>query len=209
MIVQLRGQFIELNPSEGVLLVNGNTAYQMAISLNAYEEFNTANSADPITVETHQIFKEDDQLLFGFACKKERELFKQLIAINGIGPKMGIAVVSSFTLEALTQIVAEDDLTTLLRVPGVGKKTGERVMVDLRNKVLPKLEKLYDSPPPDLDAQYPQVKLNQIQNEVTQALTALGYGAAAIKSALKKIDFRTYEDNVGIYVRKGLQLLTK
>ena len=91
-------------------------------------------------MHTHFVVREDAQLLFGFATKAERELFRAFIKINGVGPKLGLALISALDLQALTAAVRNNDISLLTKVPGVGKKTAERLMVELKNR----LEQLND-----------------------------------------------------------------
>lgn len=90
---------------------------------------------DTLTLHTHFVVREDAQLLYGFATKAERELFRAFIKISGVGPKLGLALISSLDLHSLSAAVRNQDVSLLTKVPGVGKKTAERLMVELKNRL--------------------------------------------------------------------------
>ena len=123
-----------------MLLVDvAGVAYEVEVSAGVLQ--NLPRTGESLTLHTHFVVREDAQLLYGFTGKAERELFRAFIKINGVGPKMGLALISSLDLQSLSIAVRNHDISVLTKVPGVGKKTAERLMVELKNR----LEELGDA----------------------------------------------------------------
>lgn len=132
MIGRIQGKLLEI--SDNLLLVDvGGVAYELEVTAEALAQA-TALGSD-ITLFTHFVVREDAQLLYGFGSRTERDVFRDLIKISGVGPKMALAIVSSLTLDALAQAVRDKDVSLLTRVPGVGKKTAERLLVELKDRL--------------------------------------------------------------------------
>ncbi|MDG2277512.1 MAG: Holliday junction branch migration protein RuvA [Pseudomonadales bacterium] len=132
MIGRLQGKLFDISGSAILIDVNG-TGYEVEVAASVIELGLTIGQS--LTVHTHFVVREDAQLLFGFATKTERDLFRGFIKINGVGPKMGLALISSLDAQALVVAVRNEDVSMLTRVPGVGKKTAERLMVELKNRL--------------------------------------------------------------------------
>lgn len=132
MIGRIAGQLIEKMPPELLVDVNG-VGYEMVVSMTTFYELPAIG--EQVVLHTHFQVKEDAHSLYAFATKDERALFRILIKVNGVGPKMALSVLSSMSSEELVQFVQESDVTALTRIPGVGKKTAERLIIELRDKL--------------------------------------------------------------------------
>jgi Holliday junction DNA helicase RuvA len=132
MIGRIQGQLLEISDNLMLIDVSG-VAYEVEVTTAALATANSAGSE--VTLFTHFIVREDAQLLYGFGSRTERDVFRDLIRINGVGPKLGLAIVSSLSLESLAEAVRNKDASLLTRVPGVGKKTAERLLMELKDRL--------------------------------------------------------------------------
>ncbi len=132
MIGQIFGKVLEKTTHNLVLDVNG-VGYEIDVPIST--AFELPDLGNEIRLFTHFVVREDAQLLYGFGSRTERDVFRDLIRINGVGPKMALAIVSGLTLEALAEAVRANDVGLLTRVQGVGKKTAERLLVELKDKL--------------------------------------------------------------------------
>jgi Holliday junction DNA helicase RuvA len=167
MIGQLRGKLIHKQAPELMLDVNG-VGYELLASMTTFIDLPNIN--EEITLFTHFIVREDSQTLYAFSAKSERSLFRTLLKVNGVGPKMALAIVSGMTVGEFSQFIHAGDVVALTRLPGVGKKTAERLIIEMRDR-LPKVES--DSNNPTTTPSAPNQK--QIEEEAVTALLALGY----------------------------------
>ncbi len=129
MIVQLTGTLVEVMPTYAVLDVQG-VGYELGISHNTAASLPQVGSAG-VTILTRLVVSENAMSLYGFSSREERTLFDRLVAISGIGPKLALSVLSTFTPSALATIVATQDVTRMAQVPGVGRRKAQRLLVDL------------------------------------------------------------------------------
>ncbi|WP_133012454.1 Holliday junction branch migration protein RuvA [Marinomonas flavescens] len=132
MIGRIVGTLVEKTPPELLVDVNG-IGYEISASMTTI--YDLPQVGGMVTLYTHFLVKEDAQTLYGFIDKNERALFRVLIKVNGIGPKMALAVLSSMSAEELVSNVQESDVSALTKIPGVGKKTAERLIIELRDKL--------------------------------------------------------------------------
>ena len=132
MIALLRGTLIHKQAPDLILEVNG-VGYEMHASLTTFIELPELHCET--TLFTHFIVREDAQTLYAFSTVAEREFFRSLLRINGVGPKMALAIVSSMTLADFSAYVRSDNITALTKIPGVGKKTAERLIIEMRDRV--------------------------------------------------------------------------
>ena len=146
----------------------------------------------PQTLHTYLAVREDQLALYGFITPEERDLFVHLISVAGIGPKTGLAALSTLTPEAVRRAITADQPEIFARVPGIGKKTAQKIILDLQGKIQP-LE--------PLEAAY---RLDDVDTEVLEALTALGYSVIEAQAALQSIGRETNPD-VEERLRKALQ----
>ncbi len=132
MIARLRGQLIEKMPPWVMLDVSG-VGYQVEVPLSTFEVLPALGEQSILLIE--MVVREDALLLYGFATEKEKSLFRLLVKVNGIGPKLALAVLSSLSVDAFVQAVREKNATLLTKIPGVGKKTAERMVLELATAV--------------------------------------------------------------------------
>ena len=131
MIGRLRGMVVEKRPPQLVLDVGG-VGYELEAPLSAFFDLPEGE----LVLHTHLVVREDAQLLFGFRTRGERDLFRALIRVNGVGPKLALTLLSGIDAAEFVRCVQEGDVTTLTRLPGVGKKTAERLIVEMRDRIV-------------------------------------------------------------------------
>ena len=131
MIGRLRGTLTEKHPPFLILDVGG-VGYEVEVPMTTL--YRLPSVGEPLTLHTHLVVREDAQLLYGFAEKREREFFRELIRLNGVGPKLALALMSGLEVDELVRCVQAGDTSTLVKVPGVGKKTAERLLVELKDR---------------------------------------------------------------------------
>lgn len=133
MIGRLRGKLAAKHAPELLLDVNG-VGYELLAPMTTFYRLGAVG--DEITLHTHLVVREDAHLLFGFATLEERALFRELIKVNGVGPKLALGILSGIETEAFVRCVQEADISTLVRIPGIGKKTAERLVVEMRDRLI-------------------------------------------------------------------------
>jgi Holliday junction DNA helicase RuvA len=132
LIGRLRGILVEKRPPDLLVDVNG-VFYEVLVPMTSIYRLPDVDSE--VTLHTHFAISETAQQLFGFADKRDRELFRTLIRVNGVGPKMGLAILSGMEADDIVRCVRDDDSGALVKVPGVGKKTAERLIIELRDRL--------------------------------------------------------------------------
>ena len=132
MIAQIQGKLVEKNPTDLIIDCNG-VGYEIKISLNTYT---TLSGDEAIKVYTKLIVREDAQILYGFHTKEEREMFNLLISVSGIGPNTAMIMLSSLVPSEVAYAIQSDDVATIQSVKGIGAKTAQRVIIDLKGKVI-------------------------------------------------------------------------
>ncbi len=183
MIGQLRGKIIQKQPPELMIDVGG-VGYELQASMNTFYELPLDADAE-VTLFTHFIVREDAQILFAFSSVAERALFRHLLKVNGVGPKMALAIVSGMTETEFRQFIHAGDATALSRIPGVGKKTAERLIVEMRDR-LPKPDGAA-SETAGADNQPPR-NMRSDTDEALNALLALGYKPAQASKMIAPLE---------------------
>ena len=182
MIAYLRGQIFSKTPA-AVILDCGGVGYELAISVATYTELGAAGAKAELHVHTH--VREDALLLFGFKELAEKRLFEKLLTISGIGPKLAITVLSGISAERLVGAIRGGDHATLTKIPGIGKKTAERVILELKDK----LDDMTGFTPATESA---RPSLGAVAEDVLSALMNLGYprpiAQKAVEAAAKEKD---------------------
>ncbi len=173
MIARLSGKLIEKQPGQIVIDVGG-VGYLVSIPLSAY--YDLGEEGDDVSLHIYTHVKEDTLSLFGFANSKEKSLFQLLIQISGIGPKLGITILSGLPAEDLARAVTQEDLVRLTGIPGIGKKTAERIVLEIKEKMSRLL--------PELEAA-PVGARSRLQADVVSALVNLGYPRNLAEKAVK------------------------
>jgi Holliday junction DNA helicase RuvA len=177
MIASLRGSLLEKRPNQIVVDVHG-VGYDVAIPISTYSSLPDAGAEVKLQVHTH--VREDAIALFGFLTAEEKTLFEKLISVSGIGPKLGISVLSGLAAPDLASAIRSGDIQKLTRIPGVGKKTAERMVLELRDKV-----DLSGSAaaPASTEKSTP---FSDVEYDVLSALTNLGCQRPAAETAIRK-----------------------
>lgn len=174
MIGSVRGVVLERFPPSTVLVEVAGVGYLCTVTTNTFAEF---EPTVPVFLHTHHHIREDAQTLFGFTSRSERDTFNILIATHGIGPSMAIAILSTYSPTALVGIIASNDTSALTVVPGVGKKTAERLMVELKSRL--NLD--------DIPTVNGSDSVQSAAADVREALTALGYGIDEIRDTMRQL----------------------
>lgn len=174
MIARLRGSVLErsvIGTTSTVIVDVGGVGYEVVVTPRFFAELEPGSPAD---VHVHHHVREDGQTLFGFAHRDERTTFQTLLGAHGVGPSLALAIVATHRPAALADIVASSDLASLTMVPGVGKKTAERLLIELRSRLsIPVLD-------PDMVGS----RTASVVVEVREALAGLGYAPDEVREAL-------------------------
>ncbi len=189
MINRLRGTLVEKEP-EGVVLEVGGVGYRASASLTTLRAL--PSLGEECVIHTHMVVREDAMLLFGFATKEERAAFDSLTAVSKVGPKLALAVLSSMSPPEIVEAVARGDVLTFAAVPGLGRKSAERLVLELKGKDIavfaPEPAVAGDGGGPYLEAR--------------EALTSLGYSLEEAEHSLKSIP---PQDTVEKYIKEALR----
>lgn len=187
MIGRIRGTLAEKQPPEILVDVAG-VGYEIHMPMTSFYQLPAVG--EEVVVYTHFVVREDAQLLFGFADKMERGLFRELIKANGVGPKLGLAILSGMSATQFLASVQNEDVSALVSLPGIGKKTAERLVVELKDR-LAKFGKAQSIavPPPSADLLSPNtiVEVNDAREEAQSALIALGYKPAQASKLVESV----------------------
>ncbi|MBL8398547.1 MAG: Holliday junction branch migration protein RuvA [Candidatus Accumulibacter sp.] len=190
MINRLTGSLLEKNPPQVIVDVHG-VGYEVDVPMSTF--YNLPENGEPITLLTHFVVREDGHFLFGFASEAERTTFRQLLKITGVGTRLALAVLSGMSVDELTQVVARQDVGRLIKVPGIGTKTAERLLLELKGKLL-------DTKPTS------RMAVEDARGDILNALLALGYNDREAGAALKQLPAGiTTSDGI----RTALKLLSK
>ncbi|WP_043311495.1 Holliday junction branch migration protein RuvA [Pseudomonas sp. ML96] len=170
MIGRLKGNLAEKQPPHLILDVNG-VGYEVEVPMTTL--YRLPSVGQPVTLHTHLVVREDAHLLYGFAEKRERELFRELIRLNGVGPKLALALMSGLEVDELVRCVQAQDTSTLVKIPGVGKKTAERLLVELKDRfkaweTMPSIAPLVVEPRAG-------VAVSSAESDAVSALISLGF----------------------------------
>lgn len=198
MIVQLTGTLIEVLPTHAVLDVGG-VGYELGISSSTAAALPQVGEAG-VTVLTRLIVREDAMDLYGFATREERALFDRLVAISGVGPKLALSVLSTFSPAQLATVVATQDIARMAQVPGVGKRKGQRLLVELEGVFSKDVELrgLVGLEQPTLVASAP-TSPTSVAAEATDALLSMGFSPQEAELALEG-----YEEAGATTIEKAL-----
>jgi holliday junction DNA helicase RuvA len=190
MIGHLKGELLQKKPNFALIDVHG-VGYEICIPVTSFYELPDEGSEVALKIHTH--VREDMLALYGFKTQREKDFFLKLIAISGIGPKLAISILSGAPVDELAQAVCSGDLNRLTAIPGVGKKTAERLVLELKNQVSAFLL------PEQKEAAQQPGKLDSLQEDIVSALVNLGYPRPAAEKALSSTVRsgeceRTFED---------------
>jgi Holliday junction DNA helicase RuvA len=183
MIGRITGTLAEKSPPQILVDVNG-VGYEVSVPMSSF--FNLPAMGERVTLLTHFVVREDAHVLFGFLTAAERATFRELVKISGVGPRTALSILSGLSVDELAQAVSRQDVGRLVKVPGIGKKTAERLALELKGRLGP-------------DLSQPHTAVNDAQADIVQALVALGYSEKEAGSALKALP-------AGVGVSEGIKL---
>lgn len=189
MIGRLRGILIEKQAPEILLECNG-VGYEVTLPMTSF--YHLPAIGQEAVISTHFVVREDAQLLYGFANQTERKLFRLLIKVNGVGPKLGLAILSNMSAGQFVHCVSLNDVTTIVKIPGVGKKTAERLLIEMRDRLK---DWGQDIATPVTDGfvlgteptESPLFTINNNKDDAVTALVSLGYKQAQADKAIRAV----------------------
>lgn len=193
MITHIQGKLVEKNPTDVVIDCNG-VGYLLNISLHTYSQI---SNQENLKLYSHLIIKEDAHTLYGFSSLAEREIFKMLISVNGVGASIARTMLSSLTPKQVREGIAHGDIVLIQSIKGIGAKTAARVILDLKDKIL----KVYDID--DLST----VKNNTSKDEALSALEVLGFVRKQAERVVEKIVSNQPDANVETIIKEALKNL--
>lgn len=173
MIGRLHGTLVEKNPPQ-ILVDVGGLGYELEVPMSTF--YNLPATGQAVTLRTHLAIREDAHVLYGFASEDERTSFRQLLKVSGIGARMALAVLSGLSVTELAQAVAAQEAGRLVKIPGIGKKTAERLLLELRDKL-----------PLALPAVHAAASAPDERSDIANALLALGYSEREAQAACKEL----------------------
>ena len=183
MIGRLRGSLAEMQPPY-VLVDVGGVGYQLEVPLSTLARLPAIN--EPVTLHTQQVVREDAHLLYGFIEKRERDLFRELIRLSGVGPKLALALLSGLEIDELVRSVQRQDAAMLVKIPGVGKKTAERLLVELKDRISG--WELLPGEPVRAVASSAPLPGNDAEQDALSALTGLGFKTSEALQAIAEVN---------------------
>ena len=186
MIGRIRGKLVEKLPPEVLIDVSG-VGYEIQMPMTSLHQL--PELGQEVVIYTHFVVREDAQLLFGFADRQERALFRELIKANGVGPKMALTIMSGMSANQFVQVVNNSDVASLVKLPGVGKKTAERLIIEMRDR----LKSVFgdtDALPVELSTISTPTVMSpaaNVRDEALSALLALGYKPPQAEKMIKAV----------------------
>ena len=171
MIGRIAGTLAEKHPPQVVVMSHG-VGYELDVPMSTF--YNLPRTGEPVELLTHLVIREDAHLLFGFLTANERSAFRQLLKVNGVGPKVALSVLSGLSVEDLAIAVAAQDAARLTKVPGVGRKTADRLVLELRDKLPNAMSAPVSGPA-------------KASSDVLNALLGLGYNEREAAAAVKQL----------------------
>jgi len=181
MIGRISGILLEKNPPALLIDVSG-VGYEVDAPMSTFYDLPAVG--EPVALHIHQIVREDAHLLFGFGSTRERALFRALLKVNGVGARVALAILSGMSVDDFGLCVTRDDVAALTRIPGIGRKTAERLVVEMRDK-LPADLALPSTP---ASTNKPFVVAASASNQAVDALVALGYKPGEATKMIDKLD---------------------
>ncbi len=191
MIGRLSGILFDKNPAQLVIDCNG-VGYEVSVPMSTF--YNLPSTGEKVALLTHMVVREDAQLLYGFGTSQERELFRELIKISGIGARTALAILSGMSVNDLAQAVTLQDAGRLTKIPGIGKKTAERLLLELKGKLGADMGSVAGGAEADSS------------NDILSALLALGYSEKEALLAIKQVPAGS---TVSDGIRHALKALSK
>ena len=200
MIAHLRGVLLEKHPNQAIVDVAG-VGYELTIPVSTFTALPSTGAEVRLRVHTH--VREDAIALFGFSTREEKTLFEKLISVSGIGPKLGVTVLSGLAAMELVTAIRNGDVAQLVRIPGIGKKTAERIVLELREK----LDFMAGPSAAAVAAGKPKPGFTANEEDVISALLNIGANRASAESAVMKAKSETHAEDFESLFRVALKLL--
>lgn len=192
MIGRLTGLMLEKHPPLVLVDVQG-VGYEINVPMSTF--YNLPAVGEKITLHTYLVIREDVHLLFGFATDAERQVFRQLVKISGVGARTALAILSGLSVADLHQAVASQDSSQIIKIPGIGKKTAERLLLELRDKLSSNIVNVDSS-----------MSSSRVNSDILNALLSLGYNAREASWTIKQL---SSDVTVSEGIRQALKLLSK
>ena len=196
MIVKLAGKLLDKQAPCALIDVNG-VGYEINVSLMTFVELPSVGS--DVEMHTHLVVREDSHTLYGFLTVHERSLFKALIKVNGVGPKMALGMLSGMTVDEFARAILNRDVSSLVKLPGVGKKTAERLVIEMKDAI----DGVGLS-----GASENTITKSDIRLEAESGLLSLGYKAQDITKILNNLDYKNASSSEDI-IKMALQSIAK
>lgn len=194
MIEYIKGTVTELTPASAVIETAGGVGYFLNISLGTFSALKQGEQAQ---LYVYEAIREDAYVLFGFKERREREIFQLLISVSGVGPNTARMILSSLSPNEIEQVVATENISVLKAVKGIGAKTAQRIIVDLKDKIKPATSTLVNSMP----------RVSEIYEEAVAALSMLGFPPQASQKVVQKLLQNTPGIQVEEVIKQALKLL--
>jgi Holliday junction DNA helicase RuvA len=191
MIAHLRGKLAQKDPARVVVDVNG-VGYEVFVPLTTYTAL--PDTGFEVSIDVHTHVRDDIIALYGFSTRRERSIFEKLMTISGIGPKLAVTILSGGSVDDLVAAIKRSDLVRLTAIPGVGKKTAERIILELKDK----LQDFVEGP-----------AKSTVENDVLSALENLGYLRAHAEAAMRRAVDGDRDPAFDVLFKRALQILTK
>ncbi len=195
MIGSLRGRLAHKQPPQ-IILECGGVGYEVETPMSTFLALPGIGSE--VFLHTHLVVREDAQTLFGFSTEEEKTLFRSLLKVSGVGAKMGLAILSGMTAADFQRCVQYEDTAMLVKIPGVGKKTAERLIIEMRDRI--------DSASAEAGTDMSRTARSEPRNEAFDALISLGYRANEINRLLGRLDIaeKSAEDIIRLALRQAV-----
>lgn len=196
MIAYLRGRLLEKQPPAMVVEVNG-VGYELEAPMTTF--YDLPETGGEAVLHVHMVVREDAQKLYGFSRRPQRELFRSLLKVSGVGPRVALAILSTLSAEEFLSCMASEDVARLTHVPGIGQKTAQRLLVELRDRVLKETDDAI------LQSARPEPSGPDPVKDAVSALIALGYKPAQASRAVSQVGEKA--DGSEEIIRQALRLL--
>lgn len=196
MIAHLRGKLLDKHPNQAVIETGG-VGYDVTITVPTFSELPQVGCEVALHIHTH--VREDVLALYGFGRPEEKHLFEKLLTVSGIGPKLAVTILSGMAADEMVGAIRRNDVARLTKIPGIGRKTAERMVLELRDKL----------PPQGADAVTEMPTLTAVEEDVLSALTNLGYQRVAAEKAVSHVAKNGQKDSFEIMFRQALGVLSK
>lgn len=200
MIAHLRGKLLSKRPNR-VVIEAGGVGYEVFIPVSTF--YDLGEVATEVSLQIYSYVRQESFSLYGFRTEREKNLFEKLLSVSGIGPKLAVTILSGLEVEVLIPAIRNGEVATLVHVPGVGRKTAERLVLELKDK-------LADVVPESVGRQQaPVAKPETVEDEVLSALINLGYARPAAENALSDVQAQGADGDFEELLRGSLRLLAR